>query len=98
MELVSLTQDGLSPLAAWYSSTGLAAERIGQEDTGKLVQGQRADLLVYTHDVLDQPAFLDQGALAEVVKDGVGYRGTITELPQKTFEMCVKDVLAPPPL
>ena len=37
MELVSLTQDGLSSLAAWHSSTGLAAECIGQEDTGTLL-------------------------------------------------------------
>ena len=45
MELVALIAEGLSPLQAWHGSTGLAAQEIGQEDTGTLKAGQRADLL-----------------------------------------------------
>lgn len=93
MELVSLIEDGLPPLTAWYGATGLAAEHIGQEDAGMLTEGKRADLLVCRQDVLDHPELLGQGALVEVIKDGVGYRGALAALPQRTFSSCVADVL-----
>lgn len=96
MEIVSLMQDGLPALSAWYSGTGLAAQRIGQEDTGSLVPGKRADLLICGRDVIEEPALFDQGALVEVVKDGVGYRGTVNTLPQRTFGSTVCETLAPP--
>ncbi|MDT7042437.1 amidohydrolase family protein [Candidatus Nitronereus thalassa] len=95
MEIVSLMEDGLSSLSAWYAGTGLAAERIGQEDTGSIVPGKRADLLFCCHDVINKPALFDQNALVEVVKDGVGYRGAISEIPQRTFGTTVCDSLVP---
>ncbi|MFB3146922.1 MAG: hypothetical protein ACE1ZO_07320, partial [Nitrospirales bacterium] len=96
MEVVSLIQDGLSPLSAWYAGTGLAAERIGQDDTGHLVPGKRADLLLCASDVIENPALFDQGALVEVIKDGIGYRGAVADIPQRTFGSTVRDSLAPP--
>lgn len=96
MELVYLIQEGLSPLAAWHSATGLAAAGIEQEDTGTLVPGQRADLLLARGDVVEKPGLFDEGALVEVVKDGVGHRGAVAGIPQRTFSDTVRDVLSPP--
>ncbi len=96
MEMVSLIKDGLAPLAAWYSGTGLAAELIGQHDTGKLAPGYRADLLFSRGDVLADPTLFDQGALVEVIKDGIGYRGALKGVPQKTFRSGVDELLAMP--
>ncbi len=96
MELVSLIQDGLDPLAAWHSGTGLAADRIGQHDAGVVRPGYRADLLFSRSDVIAQPRLFDQGALAEVVKDGTGYRGVLNGLPQKTFRSGVRELLLAP--
>ncbi|MDA0739738.1 MAG: amidohydrolase family protein [Nitrospirae bacterium] len=96
MEIVSLMQDGLSSLSAWYAGTGLAAERIGQDDAGCLVPGKRADLLLCNQDVIEDPTVFDQGALVEVLKDGVGYRGTLPDVPQRTFGSTVCETLAPP--
>jgi len=95
MEIVSLIQDGLSPLSAWYAGTGLAAERIGQDDTGRVRPGKRADLLLCQSDVIETPELFDQGALVEVIKDGVGYRGAVPEIPQRTFGSTVRESLAP---
>lgn len=95
MEVVSLMKDGLHALSAWYAGTGLAAERIGQDDTGMLMSGKRADLLLCSSDVIDNPSLFEQGALLEVVKDGVGYRGVIAEIPQRTFCSTVRDTLVP---
>lgn len=89
MELVALIQEGVPPLGAWYGATGLAAEQIGQADTGQIVPGRRADFLVCRGDVLEHPELLDQGALLEVVKDGRGYRGGIPGFPQDTFHAAV---------
>jgi imidazolonepropionase-like amidohydrolase len=96
MEMVSLIKDGVPPLAAWHSGTGLAAERIGQDDAGKLVPGYRADILFSRGDVIAEPHLFDQGTLAEVVKDGIGYRGYLNGVPQKTFRSVVDDLLAGP--
>jgi len=93
MELVALIRDGLDPLAAWHSMTGLAAAEIGQDDTGVIAAGRRADLLICTGDVLADPALLDSGALVEVVKDGEGYRGGVAGLPQRRFATTVADAL-----
>ena len=93
MEIVHLVEDGLEPLRAWYAATGLAAREIGQEDAGTLVSGQRADLLICTGDVIQRPELLDAGALLEVVKDGVGYRGALEGLPQRGFPDTVQQVL-----
>jgi imidazolonepropionase-like amidohydrolase len=89
MELVHLIRDGLSPLSAWHGSTGLAAQEIGQDDAGTLVAGQRADLIIATADVIEKPGHLESGALLEVVQDGVGHRGGIPELPQRSFQTTV---------
>ncbi|RMH08455.1 MAG: amidohydrolase family protein [Nitrospirae bacterium] len=93
MEQVSLIEDGVSPLSAWYGGTGLAAERIAQTDTGRIAPGYRADLLICRGNVLEQPALLGQGGLVEVIKDGVGYRGGIPEIPHRTFVTCVHEVV-----
>ena len=94
MEIVSLIQDGLSPLSAWFAGTGLAGQRIGQDDAGSLVPGKRADLLVCAGDVIENPALLDQGALVEVIKDGIGYRGVLDDIPQRTFGSTVCEALS----
>ncbi len=93
MEIVHLVRDGLSPLQAWHSATGLAAEEIGQGDTGLLKAGRRADLLICKEDVIDDPERLDRGALVEVMKDGEGYRGALAQIPQRTFAGTVRTVL-----
>lgn len=95
MELVHLIREGLTALEAWYASTGAPASEIGQPDTGVLKEGMRADLLVCTEDVIDDPARFDQGALLEVVKDGVAYRGGVDGLPQRTFRDSVHDAIGP---
>ncbi len=89
LELVWLIREGLSPLMAWYGATGLAAEEIGMGDRGKIIPGNRADLLVCRGNVLESPERLGEGALIEVIKDGMGYRGGISEIPQKTFKSSV---------
>ena len=47
-------------------------------DTGIVVEGRRADLLICQGDVVEDPSRLDNGALVEVMKDGCGYRNGIT--------------------
>ena len=93
LEIAALERDGLSPLAAWHAMTGLAAAEIGQTDAGTLEEGQRADILLCKGDVLDKPQLLDQGALVEVLKDGVGHRGR-AGIPQRGFKATVDAVLA----
>ena len=93
MELKWLMHEGVSTLGAWYGATGLAAREIGAEDTGTLVAGQRADLLVSRGDVIAKPELMDAGAMLEVVKDGVGYRGGLAGIPQRDFDTTVRDVL-----
>jgi imidazolonepropionase-like amidohydrolase len=85
MELVALMRDGVPALTAWHGMTGLAAQEIGQTDAGTLEPGKRADLLVCAGDVLNQPGLLGDGALVEVVKDGIGYRNGIPQVPQTSF-------------
>ena len=92
LELVHLMREGLDPLEAWYGSTGCAAEEIGQTDTGVLAPGRRADLLIVSDDVIDDPARFE-GNLLEVVKDGEGYRGGVPELPQRTYRDSVRSAI-----
>jgi imidazolonepropionase-like amidohydrolase len=94
MEIVSLVKDGLSPLSAWHAATGLAADEIGQPDTGTLRAGQRADLLVCTEDVIDDPALFEDGALLEVIQDGLGHRGGLPDIPQRAFRATVNAALS----
>ena len=91
MELVSLIQDGVPALSAWYSATGLAGERIGLTKIGKILSGFRADLLITKSDVVSDPTLFLEGTLIEVMKDGFGYRGALSELPQRTFEQGVRE-------
>ncbi len=91
MEIAHLIKDGLSPLQAWYGATGLAAEEIEQDDAGVIEKGRRADLLICKGDVIENPALLGDGALIEVVKDGVAYRGAIAQIKQRSFADTVKD-------
>lgn len=93
LELTHLIGDGLSPLRAWHGMTGLAAEEIGQDDTGTLAPGQRADFLVATAPVIDDPAQFAAGGLLEVVQDGVGHRGGVPEIPQRSYSDTVARVL-----
>lgn len=92
MEMAALIADGLDPLQAWHGMTGLAAQEIGQDDAGTLQPGKRADFLICTEDTLSDPSRLDHGALLEVVKDGVGYRGAVSELPQRTFASTTRNM------
>lgn len=95
MELVHLMREGLTALEAWYASTGAPATAIEQPDTGVLEAGRRADLLISTQDVIDNPARFDQRCMLEVIKDGVGYRGSLPQLPQRTFRHTVLDAIGP---
>ncbi len=96
LETAALVREGLSNLAAWHSSTGLAATHINTPDTGTLAPGQRADLLICSEDVIAQPEKLAQGAILEVVKDGEGYRGGLSGLPQRRYETNLRDKLRNP--
>jgi imidazolonepropionase-like amidohydrolase len=93
MEVATLIDDGLSPLAAWYGATGLAAEEIGQTDTGVLTAGKRADFLVSPENVIDDPLRFGNGGLSEVVQDGIGHRGVISALPQRKYADTVARIL-----
>jgi imidazolonepropionase-like amidohydrolase len=93
MELVALIQEGLSPLAAWFGGTGLAAEQLGLTDTGTVREGRRADLLICQGDVIEDPARLDDGALVEVLKDGWGYRNGLEAIPQQTYRKAMNQAL-----
>lgn len=83
-EIPALVAEGLSVLGAFFAMTGRAAERIGQDDTGTLVAGRRADLLICEQDVLADPMAFDRGALREVIKDGQGHRG-LPGVPQRNW-------------
>ena len=93
-EIPALVAEGLSALQAFHAMTGLAAERIGQGDTGRIEPGRRADLLLCTDDVLADPMAFDRGALAEVIKDGVGHRG-LAGVPQVSWRARVGQTLNP---
>lgn len=93
MEIVHLVRDGLSPLRAWWGATGLAAQEIGQDDTGVVAAGKRADLLICDRDVVDDPELLDRGAIVEVMKDGVGHRRGVAGLPQRAYPDTIAHVL-----
>ena len=93
LELEHLIGDGLDPLQAWHGMTGLAAEEIGQSDAGVLAAGKRADLLVSTASVLEEPGRFADGGLLEVVQDGVGHRGGVDALPQRSYADTVRAVL-----
>jgi len=93
MEIISLVKDGLSPLTAWYGATGLAAREIGQDDTGTIEPGKRADLLICKKDVLDRPELFKEGAILEVMKDGNCYKGGIENLPVKTYSNSISHSL-----
>ncbi len=91
MEVHHLIQDGLNPLTAWFGATGLAASEINQDDTGKLQAGKRADFLVCKGDVVNKPSLLGEGALVEVIKDGVGHRGALPQIPQRTYYTAMQE-------
>ena len=95
LEIAALIDDGLSPRTAWYGATGLAAREIGQEDTGRIEAGMRADLVIAREDVIEKPERLGEGALVEVVKDGFGHRGGLPELPQRDFSSTLDPALFP---
>jgi imidazolonepropionase-like amidohydrolase len=90
MEIAHLIDDGLTPLQAWYGSTGLAADEIGQTDTGVIAAEKRADLLICKGDVIANPKLLGQGALLEVIKDGQAYKNGIPSIPQRNFASTVE--------
>ncbi|GJM21224.1 MAG: peptidase M38 [Planctomycetota bacterium] len=84
-EIGALVTEGLGKLDAWYSATGLAAKHIHQTDAGTLLPGQRADLLVCQHDVLEDPDAFERDALLEVFKDGEAYRGGLPGVPRRRW-------------
>jgi imidazolonepropionase-like amidohydrolase len=93
LEIARLVDDGLTSLAAWYGATGLAAEEIGQDDSGTLTRGKRADLLFFSADVLADPSALEGDVLVEVMKDGVASRAGIDTLPQRTYRDDVRGIV-----
>jgi len=93
MELAALIQEGVPPLAAWFGATGLAAEQLGLSNTGAVVEGRCADLLICQGDVVHDPSCLDRGALVEVVKDGWGYRYGLPAIPQQTYGKAMEHAL-----
>jgi len=95
LEIVHLVRSGVSPLAAWFSMTGAAAERLGLDDGGVLAAGKRADLVLYNADVFATPERLGAEAIVEVVKDGVAYRGGVRGLPRRRFADTVRPALLP---
>ena len=97
MEVVHLIKNGLAPLTAWYGATGLAAREIGQDDAGTVAAGQRADLLVARGDVVEQPELLDEGALVEVLQDGIGHRGGLEGVPQRSFDSLTRELIGKKP-
>ena len=97
LELAALMAEGLPDLAAWHGATGLAAQHIGTPDTGSLVKGNRADLLICTEDVIRAPAKLVDGALLEVIKDGEGYRGGLPAMPQRRYDTNLRERLLTTP-
>ncbi len=92
MEIAHLMRDGLGHLQAWHAMTGLAASEIEQDDTGEVKAGKRADLLICDDGVLENPASLSDGALCEVLKDGLGHRG-LAGVPQRKFSDTVTTAL-----
>jgi imidazolonepropionase-like amidohydrolase len=93
MELVVLVRNGLSPLEAWHSSTGLAAKQIDAPRAGTVAAGQFADLVFCSADVFQKPEELEKGALVEVMKEGIAYRGGIPGLPVRRFRDTVHEAL-----
>jgi imidazolonepropionase-like amidohydrolase len=83
LELVHLMRDGLPALRAWHGATGLAAREIGADDTGTLEPGKRADLLIASGPVIDEPGRLETD-LREVVQGGLGHRG-LAPVPQRNY-------------
>ena len=94
MELVTFLDEGLDALQAWWSMTGLAAEEIGQTDSGTLAEGQRADFLVFSDDAIDDPRVFEREGLLEVVKDGLGHRG-LAGVPQTNYDSRTRELLTP---
>jgi imidazolonepropionase-like amidohydrolase len=92
MELVHLIRDGLAPLRAWYGATGLAARELGRSELGTLAPRQRADLLIASADVLERPELLGEGALLEVLQDGLGHRG-LAGVPQRSYAQSSREAL-----
>ena len=93
MELVSLMGDGVPALFAWHGMTGMAGDLVGEGRLGKVTAGSPADLLVCQGNVVDQPQLFEEGALVEVIKDGLAYRGGLSTFPRKTFEESVTEAL-----
>lgn len=93
LELDGLMRDGLEPLEAWYSMTGLAAGEIGQGDAGSVAEGQRADLLFCRKDVIADPSSFDDDTIVEVMKDGEGYCAGIPGMAQRSYGDTVRTVL-----
>mgnify|MGYP001480621637 CR=1 FL=1 len=92
-EIQSLIYEDIPTLTAWHGMTGLGAKEIGQEDTGTIEEGQRADLLIANQDVISSPDLFEKEALLEVIKDGEGYRNYFKEIPQRTFSSGLQQIL-----
>jgi len=67
-ELALLVEAGLEPGRALAAATSLAAAHLGLTDTGRIVPGARADLLLVEGDPLDDLAALERVLL--VTRDG----------------------------
>lgn len=92
VELTYLIKEGVPPLRAWFGMTGLAAKEIGIPETGTLVPGQRADVLLCKGNVIEKPETMKEN-LVEVIKDGEAYRGAFPNLKPRTYASNIKEIL-----
>ncbi len=73
-ELALLVDAGLSPFEALQTGTVKVAEYLGEDDSGKVLPGHRADLVLLTSNPLESIPFHDR--VAGVVSDGRFYSRT----------------------
>lgn len=77
-ELVELARYAMTPMQAIRAATSVAAEALMQDDTGSLVPGKTADLIVVDGDPLaDISVIADPARIELVMRDGVVLKGTL---------------------
>jgi imidazolonepropionase-like amidohydrolase len=89
-ELACLVEEGLPALKAWHGATGLPSSLFGLADTGTLEPGRRADILLFSDDVIAEPRLFSERSLVEVIKDGVGHREGLPIAQARAKELLLK--------
>lgn len=72
-ELVTMVELGMTPMAAIVAATGAAADLLGLQDVGRVVEGSLADLVVVDGDPLVDVELLLEPIV--IIKGGVVHRG-----------------------